>query len=479
MLILCPIDPGPRSYRIEKIKDVWFCYPKKKADIIELFSEYSGNHFENNLDLRETDITELPIDLTVLGMLFVSKTKLTELPYGLKCGGLIISHTEITELPEDIFIYYHLVAWGSRLEKLPPHLSLEGDLNICFTKVSHIPETIIVKDTLYLDRYCRHFNENWVKPVGVNKIDWTPKKWTQYTKFDVETVITVDKPHHNTKRYTVKRLNNVWLCFPPTEEERMELLWMFSGNNLTGDIKLDHCMVDLPETLNVNGNLSIRSEHIQKVSENLTVSGSLDIGYGIKTLPNNLFVGKTLDLSYSQIKSIPDSATILGDLYVHNSNIPENFVKGDNIKGEVIGLWCVRGKEVLVYTLRKPKEEYKSRFIKLANGYGIFEVFLPNTSHMWGKENRKYKYNEIIDLDLRNIYIDALPANLRVFGSANLGHCNLTELPYGMFVSQDLVLSYSNITEIPKSLRVNGKLVLTNSKIKEMAPNPNIKNVVW
>lgn len=60
---------------------------------------------ENNghLDLYNTEITELPENLTVGCDLYLSFTEITELPKGLKVGGdLDLRNTPITKLPDNL-----------------------------------------------------------------------------------------------------------------------------------------------------------------------------------------------------------------------------------------------------------------------------------------------------------------------------------------------------------------------------------------
>ena len=74
-----------------------------KRYIEQEFIAAKGLTVGGGLNLRGTQITELPEGLTVGGSLNLEDTQITELPEGLKVGGdLILRDTQITELPEGL-----------------------------------------------------------------------------------------------------------------------------------------------------------------------------------------------------------------------------------------------------------------------------------------------------------------------------------------------------------------------------------------
>ena len=67
-----------------------------------------------SLDLRNTNITELPDNLTVGGYLDLSDTNITELPDNLTVGGsLDLSDTNITELPDNLMVNNNIYGFNN------------------------------------------------------------------------------------------------------------------------------------------------------------------------------------------------------------------------------------------------------------------------------------------------------------------------------------------------------------------------------
>lgn len=80
---------------------------KKKKDLrgaltLEQCSELMSIN-GGSLDISNSDVTELPDNLTVSGWLYINNTKISKLPENLRVsGGIDISETEITELPKSL-----------------------------------------------------------------------------------------------------------------------------------------------------------------------------------------------------------------------------------------------------------------------------------------------------------------------------------------------------------------------------------------
>ena len=83
MLVICETDPGNKPYKIEKIRDVYFCYPQIEAEYLELLFCYNGNNIQGNLDLVNTKIKELPVNFIVNGDLNLYNTNI---PYSIPIG---------------------------------------------------------------------------------------------------------------------------------------------------------------------------------------------------------------------------------------------------------------------------------------------------------------------------------------------------------------------------------------------------------
>ena len=85
MLVICETNPN-KEYQIEKISNVYFCYPQTEAEYLELLLCYNGNNIQSYLYLGGTKIKELPDNLTVNGNLYLWNTNIKELPDNLTVG---------------------------------------------------------------------------------------------------------------------------------------------------------------------------------------------------------------------------------------------------------------------------------------------------------------------------------------------------------------------------------------------------------
>ena len=114
-------------------------------------SNFEGNHYNGNLDLRGTGITSLPEGLTVGGYLDLSGTGITSLPEGLTVGGnLDLRGTGITSLPEGLTVGGSLYLSGTGITSLPEGLTVGGYLDLSGTGITSLPEGLTVGGSIYL-----------------------------------------------------------------------------------------------------------------------------------------------------------------------------------------------------------------------------------------------------------------------------------------------------------------------------------------
>ena len=103
-----------------------------KQELEEMMKRSGGS-----LDLRGTQITELPDNLTVGGSLDLSGTQITELPDNLTVGGwLDLSGTQITELPDNLTVGGWLDLRGTQITELPDNLTVGGSLDLRGTAIT-------------------------------------------------------------------------------------------------------------------------------------------------------------------------------------------------------------------------------------------------------------------------------------------------------------------------------------------------------
>ena len=83
-----------------------------------------------NVDLRDTDITQLPDNLSVGGNLDLCYTKITQLPDNLSvAGNLDLYCTEITQLPDNLRVSGNLDLRLTQITQLPNNLSVGDNMH--------------------------------------------------------------------------------------------------------------------------------------------------------------------------------------------------------------------------------------------------------------------------------------------------------------------------------------------------------------
>ena len=95
-------------------------------------------HYSGYLDLRDTDITSLPDNLTVGGYLDLRGTGITSLPDNLTVGGYLDLEgcTGITSLPDNLTVGGYLDLRGTGITSLPDNLTVGGDLYLRGTGIT-------------------------------------------------------------------------------------------------------------------------------------------------------------------------------------------------------------------------------------------------------------------------------------------------------------------------------------------------------
>ena len=106
----------------------------------KLSLEQAEDIMKNNggwLDLRGTQITSLPDNLTVGGGLDLRGTQITSLPDNLTVGGwLDLRGTQITSLPDNLTVGGWLDLSGTQITSLPDNLTVGGGLDLSGTQIT-------------------------------------------------------------------------------------------------------------------------------------------------------------------------------------------------------------------------------------------------------------------------------------------------------------------------------------------------------
>ena len=105
-----------------------------------------------SLNLRNTQITALPDNLTVGGYLDLENTQITALPDNLTVGGYLdLRNTQITALPENLTVGGYLDLRNTQITALPENLTVGGYLDLRNTQITALPENLTVGGYLYLE----------------------------------------------------------------------------------------------------------------------------------------------------------------------------------------------------------------------------------------------------------------------------------------------------------------------------------------
>ena len=104
-----------------------------------------------SLNLSFTQITVLPSNLTVNGSLDLSFTQITVLPSDLTVGkSLHLDHTQITALPDDLIVNGSLDLSFSQITALPSNLTVSKSLHLNHTQITALPDRLTVGSSLTL-----------------------------------------------------------------------------------------------------------------------------------------------------------------------------------------------------------------------------------------------------------------------------------------------------------------------------------------
>jgi hypothetical protein len=134
--------------------------------------EYIQGGSKGSLDLDSTQLTDLPNNLTVDGVLYIGYTKISELPIGLKIKGLNALYSKLKSLPDNYTFSRNVDIEGCPITELPDNLTV-NKLDIRSTGINDIPGTLDV-DVLFVSGtpLAQRFNHNpdkimeYVKSTG-------------------------------------------------------------------------------------------------------------------------------------------------------------------------------------------------------------------------------------------------------------------------------------------------------------------------
>ena len=134
---------------------------KKYPNLFNLFVDpqyIKEEDFKAVDDLLNLDIVARPFyfdgkiyDLD--GDVYLFNTDIKELPDNLTVGGdLNLSHSKIKELHNNLIVNGNLYLNNTNIKELPNNLRVDGDLYLYGTNIKDIPESAIIKGNIYRNR---------------------------------------------------------------------------------------------------------------------------------------------------------------------------------------------------------------------------------------------------------------------------------------------------------------------------------------
>ena len=302
-----------------------------------------GETIYGDLYLANSNTTFLPRQLTVKGSLDLTGTNLTYLPEGLTVDGdLVLSYTSIKNIPPDLSIGRSLYLNDCPITSLPEGLrTINGNLSIPGTRITSLPEGLIVKGDLDISRTCI---QNLPKNLNIGRSLYMDD--TSIISLPKElTSINGNLYIFNTK---ITSLPDGLTVKGDLDISRTYIQNFLVDFRVGGNLYMNNTPItSLPEKLtNINGNLNISDTKISSLPEGLIVKGFLNMSYTpINTLPKGLFVQGDLDLQNTpNLKTLPEELIVGGSIYLANtgiSSLPNGLIVGKNI--EIIDILTPKG----------------------------------------------------------------------------------------------------------------------------------------
>jgi hypothetical protein len=319
------IHNGEDEDTIQKLTILRY-YPNQKVGNLEM---------KGDLYLTNSKLTELPDNLEVKGFLNLSDcTKLIKLPDNLKVKGYIdlSGCTELTKLPDNLEINSRLNLSGcTKLTELPDNLEVKGYLNLSdCTKLIKLPDNLKVGGSIYLSD-CTKLTElpdnlevkGYIDLSGCTELTKLPDNLEVGESLDLKGCTELTKLPDNLE---VKGYLNLSGC--------TELTKLPDNLKVKGYLDLSGCtkLTKLPDNLEVGKSLDLKGcTELTKLPDNLKVKGYLNLSgcTELTKLPDNLKVGGSIYLSdCTKLTELPDNLKVVGDLRIDNTlitKLPNNL----------------------------------------------------------------------------------------------------------------------------------------------------------
>jgi hypothetical protein len=243
-----------------------------------------------DLDLKNAQITSLPVGLKVGGNLDLSGTKITSLPAGLKVGGTLdLSGTRITSLPAGLKVGWGLYLIGAPITSLPAGLKVGWNLDLSGTQITSLPADLQVGGDLAIFR---------------TQIASLPADLKVGGSLDLRGTRITSLPA-GLKLSGTLNLSDMQIASLP------------SGLQVGGSLYLDRTKINsLPSDLRLGGSLYMSSTRISSLPPGLEVGGNLRICHSpITSLPTGLKVGGYLDVADAPVTSLPADLKVGDAIY--------------------------------------------------------------------------------------------------------------------------------------------------------------------
>lgn len=237
------------------------------------------------------------------------------------------------------------------------------------------------------------------------------------------------------------------------------------GKNLSIN---DTGIESLPFGFSVGGSLSAKRSALKALPEGLRTGGSLDVSdTKVSSFPRTFSIGKDIDISRTEIRDIPSDLKVNGDFSFVNTRIdflPEKLEVAGSMNAERSDI----GSYPAGVKVGKDLNLRETAVEKLPDGLKVNgSLFLTHSQISELPEGLEVKDS----LLLCGLYISRLPGNFKTGGDLDISGTRIHSLPQGLDVGGSLNMRGSSATEIPSDLKVGKDLKLGSSYIEKLPDN--------
>lgn len=354
-----------------------------------------------SLYIKRCHLTSLPQRLTVHRVLEIKDSPINEIPADSQIGSLYANYTRIKTLPDNWGVKLDLLLEGAALRRLPKRLHVGGLLDISKTDIREIPADCVVRSLFATESCLERLPDNWtvdhyLNLRGCRKLERLPNHLT----CNGSLIICETKIKEIPDDCLVGSLDAA-----KSDLEKLPDNWSVNGNVSLSVCKRFKTLpknLHVGETLDISrttvteipddcqfGGLNATSSELVRLSSSLHVRKYLCIeNCPLKSLPANLFVGVSLFANDSGLEALPEGLVVGDDLSLKNTKVSE--VPADLVVGKALYLNNCRidsiPKEVIAGTIHCDQS-----VVNKAYSFNLDRLDVHPNGQFVGYQNRVYR----------------------------------------------------------------------------------------